>query len=103
MNINLSLTHPYTPNELRTVNQQLEALFAQESLDEAQLLQLISQRDEIVQLHLKSLEKQQLKDFAQAELSVNNVLIENAKGLQSESLGKLSSLIRGRKAVAKYK
>lgn len=99
----LELSHPYTPTELNEINQKLEELFAEDILDEEQLLHLISQRDEIVQLHLKNLEKQQLKDFAQAELSVNKLLVEYTRQLQSESLGKLSSLIRGRKAVEKYK
>ena len=88
----LQLSHPYTPTELDALNLKIEGLFNDDALDEAQLLQLISQRDEIVQLHLKSLEKQQLKDFAQAELSVNKLLVECTKQLQSAVTGAVELL-----------
>lgn len=103
MNKKLALNHPYSPSELKEINLQIEELIESRDFDEARLLQLVNQRDEIVQKHLKNIEKQQLKDFANAELSANKLLVDFTCGLQSESLGKLSALIRGRKAVEKYK
>ena len=103
MNKNIKLTHSFTPADLNNINLKIEASLNSEEFDEAYFLQLINQRDEVIQQHLTQLENQPLKDFAEAELAVNNELVELSKGMLSESLGNLSALIRGKKAVAKYK
>ena len=100
---NLTLNHQYTPPSLEEINLQIEQLLSCPELDEAQLLQVITQREEVVKNVLRELESDELKRFASAELDNNQRLTDVTKKLLSESLGQLSSLIRGRKAVEKYK
>ena len=99
----LQFDHSFTPSPLKEINQQLSEILAKDDVDEARLLLLIEQRDRIVKEHLDSLEEDVIQQFAEAELEVNQRLEAVSKKLLSDSLGNLSGLIRGRKAVEKYK
>lgn len=103
MNKKLEFNHQYTPPKLSDLNAQLEKLMAKDEVDEARLLQLITERDETVKKHLESLTEDALTQFVRAELKVNELLSTSAKKLLSESLTHLSGLIRGKKAVERYK
>ncbi|NCP65383.1 MAG: hypothetical protein GW763_09625 [Paraglaciecola sp.] len=99
----LTLDHSLTPANLKELNQQLSELFEASPIDEMTLLELVEKRDVIIQTHLEACNKTQQKAFAKAELDVNGVLVAYTKNLAKVSLKQLSDLIRGRKAVKKYK
>jgi hypothetical protein len=98
----LILDHSFTPSKLSEINQELTDLFLQEEPNEETFLNLATRRDEIVQSHLHSLSKDDINNFAKAELEVNGALVAYANKLFKASLNQLSGLIRGRKAVKKY-
>lgn len=99
----LKLNHVHTPNSLAEINGQLELVLNGETLDDNLLKELIENRDLIVVSHLNGLAGDIRKTFAEHEL-VSNQLLSNVinKHLRS-SLKQLSGLLRGRKAVNKYK
>ncbi|MGS2720405.1 hypothetical protein [Paraglaciecola aestuariivivens] len=99
----LELDHSYTPKQLTVINQDLAALLSSADPDQAQFLKLVSQRDEFIQNYLKTLDNPLKKDFVNAELKVNGALVAYAEQSFKASLKQLSGLVRGRKAVKKYK
>jgi len=96
------LDHPFTPVNLRLINQELNQFFLLEEPDEKLFLDLANRRDSVVQSHLATLDGKDKKHFSQAELEVNGTLVAYANKLFKASLNQLSGLIRGRKAVKKY-
>ncbi|MEP4890002.1 MAG: hypothetical protein ABJV04_08250 [Aliiglaciecola sp.] len=99
----LNLSHQYTPDNLDNVNKQLETVLSSDELDDKLLRQLISQRDEIVTEHIKSLDKNTEKLFSTSELEVNQRLSTIIEAQLADSLKQLTGLIRGKKIVDKYK
>jgi hypothetical protein len=99
---NLILDHELTPPQLQDINQAILELVTEESVNEAELLRLVSLRDDTIQNYLKDCNEETRKAFAEAELQVNGLLIAYANKLFNASLKQLSGLIRGRKAVKKY-
>ena len=99
----LSLSHEFTPPSLVETNQALEALLAEDEFDDKTLLDLVNQRDALIQAHLDSLDDEARQSFAEAEIKSNESLREIAQGFFRASLNKLSGLVRGRKAVSKYR
>lgn len=99
---NLKLNHEYTPSELAKVNHQILTAIAAEELDHALLKSLVEQRDHVIVEHLKSLDLEDEKRFANSELATNHSLSEYTSKELKSSLKQLSGLIRGRKAVNKY-
>ena len=96
-------THKYTPPELREINHKISEILDKDEIDDRLLLDAISERDQVVNDHIEQLDKDSLKNFASAELEINNQLSELAQSLYRDSLSNLSRLVKGRKAVQKYK
>lgn len=99
----LTLNHEETPVNLVSINKELEALLANDELNDKRLLELIEERDELICEYLNSLDEDAKKSFAIAEIEINTKLTHVAQTLFKASLSKLSGLVRGRKAVEKYK
>jgi hypothetical protein len=99
----LNLTHSFTPTPLNKINQGLLELTSDIDPDESQFLKLVTERDEFIQSYLQTLQKQLKKNFVDAELKVNGALVAYAEESFKASLKQLSGLVRGRKAVKKYK
>ena len=73
------------------------------NIDDSKLRALVEQRDEFIQQHLSSLGADDKNAFAKAELPINNQLQATVKNLFTDSLSELSTLVRGLKAIKKYK
>ncbi|GAB2689935.1 hypothetical protein Q4574_00585 [Aliiglaciecola sp. 3_MG-2023] len=101
--IKLTLSHQYTPENLKAINTQIETVLAAAELDDKLLKQLIETRDEVVVDHLKSLDQTAEKLFSESELETNKSLTKVIDTQLKESLKQLSGLIRGKKSVNKYK
>lgn len=101
--ISITLSHKFTPSELVVINDKICALLSEDELDEKQLAELTSQREDIVKTHLEKLTASDLKLFAEAELQVNQKLIDLTQQRRSDMLKQLSGFLRGRKSVKKYK
>jgi hypothetical protein len=99
----LTLDHSFTPNPLRTINQDLSELTSDNDPDESQFLQLVTKRDEFIQTYISNLSGDELKDYVLAELEVNGALVAYAEESFKASLNQLSGLVRGRKAINKYR
>ncbi|MFT5676417.1 MAG: hypothetical protein ACI808_002362 [Paraglaciecola sp.] len=98
----LTLNHLYTPSQLLKINQKLSELFSITDFEESEFLRLVTLREETILSHLSSLDKNDIKQFSEAELKVNSALHEFASKLSKASLNQLTGLLRGRKAVKKY-
>lgn len=99
----LELSHSQTPETLQAINQEISTTLSDKSVDDAKLRLLVTRRDEYVQSYLSELDELKRVEFAQQELVSNEKLLAVVKVQLSNSLGQLSGLIRGRKAVGKYK
>ena len=99
----LKLNHDKTPAKLAEINLQLESIMSCDELDDTKLRVLIELRDEFIIAHLQSLDDMQKKPFAEQELHTNNTLSKLISNQLSDSLTQLSALLRGKKAVKKYK
>ena len=99
----IDLNHSYTPPLLAKINQDLEQLLEQQDPDEATFLALANQRDDVIQKHLTTLSGDDRRMFVEAELEINGLLVASANQMFKASLNQLSGLVRGRKAVEKYK
>ena len=76
---------------------------AENDPDESTLLKLVTDRDNYIQKYLKELPDKDKNSFVTAELQINGVLVAYAEASFKASLKQLSGLVRGRKAVNKYK
>lgn len=99
----LILDHTFTPPQLKKINRDLSDLTADNDPDESRFLDLVTQRDETIQEYLKNLPEKEKNSFATAELQVNGALVAYAQESFKASLKQLSGLVRGRKAVDKYR
>jgi hypothetical protein len=99
----LILDHSYTPSPLKSINRDLSELTAENDPDESRFLKLVTERDEFIQNYLENLPDKENKHFATAELQVNGALVAYAQESFKASLKQLSGLVRGRKAVNKYR
>ena len=99
----LNLDHELTPPELSKINAELEVILQDDDLQTDLLLSLITRRDECIEVYLSNIELVQRKAFVENELPVNEKLLAVASGLHKASLNQLSGLIKGLKAVKKYK
>lgn len=99
----MKLSHQYSPAELIELNEKLEALIAEEELDEKRLASLMSERDKLVQSYLAQLESSQIKQFAEAEIDINQKLISWTEERRTAVLQQTVGWLRGRKSVKKYK
>lgn len=97
------LSHSLSPQELRNINQSICAVLEKETVDDQALRLLVTQRDEFIQTYLKQAIADERKKFAEAELPINKQLHSSVQALFSDSLAELSGLVRGLKAVKKYK
>lgn len=97
------LSHALTPDELGAINQSIYAVLEANTVDDEALRRLVTQRDEFIQAHLATLSANDRKLFAESEIPINNRLQSAVKALFTESLSELSGLVRGLKAVKKYK
>ncbi|MDU0355724.1 hypothetical protein RS130_19205 [Paraglaciecola aquimarina] len=100
---NITLNHTYTPSPLKDINQDLSVLLKEAEPDEATFLKLVTRRDDFIQQFLTEISDLDKENFVKAELAVNGALVAYANQLFKTSLKQLSSLLRGRKAVKKYK
>jgi hypothetical protein len=99
----LILDHVFTPSPLKRINQDLSALTTENDPDESIFLKLVTERDEFIQNFLENIPDKERINFVTAELQVNGALVAYAEELFKASLKQLSGLVRGRKAVKKYK
>lgn len=97
------LTHALSPEPLSVINQSICAVLATNPVDDQALRMLVTQRDEFIQGYLPTLAEAERKEFSSAELPINTKLHAAIKTLLTDSLSELSGLVRGRKAVKKYK
>lgn len=103
MSKDVYLSHALTPEDLSAINQSIFTLLGTDSVDDQLLRRLVNQRDELIQGHLNSLNEVERDQFAKAELPINNKLHTAVQSLFADSLSELSGLVRGLKAVKKYK
>lgn len=98
-------SHPYTPEHLQTLNAQVATVINDVPLDSQALIDLIDQRDQYLQEYIAGLSEQlELKQsFIEAEVVINNKLIEICKTLFSTTEKELINLKKGQKAVQHYK
>lgn len=99
----LILDHSFTPSPLKVINQDISDLTAENDPDESKFLKLVTDRDELIQKYLENIPDQEKNDFVNAELKVNGALVAYAEESFKASLKQLSGLVRGRKAVNKYR
>ena len=97
------LSHALTPEELSAINQSICAVLGTDHVDDEALRRLVTQRDELIQRHLNNLNEAERDQFAKAELPINIKLHATVQSLFADSLSELSGLVRGLKAVKKYK
>jgi hypothetical protein len=100
---NLILDHSYTPSPLKTINQELHALNSKEDPEQSTFLAIVTQRDEFIQSYLQIVDPEIKHYFVEAELIVNGALVAYASELFNSSFKELTGLVRGRKAIKKYK
>jgi hypothetical protein len=99
----LILDHEFTPSPLKKINQDLAELTTENDPDESIFLKLVTVRDEFIQKFLENIPKEEKNNFVTAELKVNGALVAYAQESFKASLKQLYGLVRGRKAVNKYR
>jgi hypothetical protein len=99
----LLLDHSFTPSPLKSINRDLSELISENDPDESLFLKLVTERDEFILKYLENLAEEEKKQFAKAELLVNGALVAYAEESFKASLKQLSGLVRGRKAINKYR
>jgi hypothetical protein len=99
----LILDHVFTPSQLKSINQDLSELTTENDPDESTFLKLVTDRDEFIQHFLENISEDEKNNFVIAELQVNGALVAYAQESFKASLKELSGLVRGRKAVNKYR
>jgi len=99
----LNLNHDKTPAKLTEINQQLDSQLSNDELDDKKLRALIESRDAFIISHLGSLNDIERRSFAELEMQSNDTLSKLISNQLSDSLTQLTGLLRGKKAVNKYK
>lgn len=103
MSKNDYLSHALTPKDLSAINQSICEVLETNPVDDQALRRLVTQRDEYIQSYLATLSDSDKKQFSKSELPINSKLHAAVKALFTDSLSELSGLVRGLKAVKKYK
>ncbi|WP_088330248.1 hypothetical protein [Lacimicrobium sp. SS2-24] len=98
----LTLNHSQTFAELDAINEALCGLLCDQEPDVAQLQELIVQRDNLILTHLNSLEDEQRKAFAEAELACNKRLLTIIQPMLDETESTFTQFLRSRKAIRNY-
>lgn len=98
----MQLNHPHTPDSLSALNTSLSACLAAEDIDESHLKVLIDQRAKLVDKLLKSMNTEQRKQFAQAEIAINQLLVDCVSGLRDNAKYALSSVAKSSRAIKQY-
>lgn len=99
----LNLDHSYTPSPLNNINRELSGLTTENDPDESRFLKLVTEREQFIQKYLENLPEEEKNNFVTAELKANGALVAYAEGSFKASQKQLSGLVRGRKAVNKYR
>jgi len=97
-----SFNHEFTPEELRVYNNQLSELLNEEYSSDADLEKIITERANLVETLLNTLNEQQRRCFAAQELKTNNAItsqIEQRRSIVRSLLGQAS---KSSKAIKKY-
>jgi hypothetical protein len=102
MRLRLNLTHSHTPDTLACINQSLDDCVDAAELDEGHLQILIDQRAVLVNQLLKSMTAIQSQQFAQAEMTVNQRLIDHVTELRASAKKALSSVAKSSRGIKKY-
>lgn len=98
------LTHSYTPKELDNVNQSIiELLKTQPDIDISVLNTLLHERDSVIKAYLETLDDVSKREFANAEIVVNELLSDTAKQWLSEAKNDITRFVRSQVAIKKYK
>jgi hypothetical protein len=98
----LNLNHAHTPPELSSINQSLQDCFDAEMVDELHLKILVEQRAKLVDKLLKSMKTEQRKQFANLEVKINELLIEQVSALRDVAKDALSSVAKSSRAIKQY-
>ncbi|MBU3022170.1 hypothetical protein [Aestuariibacter sp. A3R04] len=103
--MNKELNHSLTPPALADINAKILQCLAGEDEETRyqSLLKLIQARDDIIQSHLLTLDKNSARSFAEQEVSVNNKLSEVAQTLLKSAKDDVSHFLRSQKAAKKYR
>ena len=99
----MSDTSNTVPEQLTELCQQIDAVLAADDPDSDQLNQLVSQRDQLIQQHLSQLSGEDKHRFADAQLTYNQTLQDKVTALFSATERQLGALMKGRRAIKKYK
>ncbi|MCC2615101.1 hypothetical protein LJ739_02445 [Aestuariibacter halophilus] len=99
----LKLDHQDTPSQLKAINHKIESLFDTQPLDGGALLALINERHDIVVAALEGMDADAKRRFAEHENTINQALVQHVVQLRKDSLQEVSALMKGLKAVKKYK
>ncbi|GGO73902.1 hypothetical protein [Bowmanella pacifica] len=99
----INLDHPYSFPALRENSEALTGLLLQESPDIDELLRLTELRESLILSHQEALDGEEKKAFLEAELACNQHLNDVIEPMRVEAELALSQLVRGKKAVKKYK
>ena len=103
MNSELQLIHDLTPPSLTENCQAISETLSAEELDSQRLMELVEERDKLIQEHLPSLQNEEKNAYINKELEVNKQLLERAHKLQTEQKKLLLGLVRGKSAVSQYR
>lgn len=99
----MSFDHNYTPVALSEINSELALLLAENEVDSQRLAELIDKRDECVQAHLRSLDEDAKKQFAQHELPTQEQIRLAIQPIFEEAKKALSSVVQAKKIINQYK
>ena len=99
----LILDHAFSPSPLKRINRDLSELTTENDPDESIFLKLVTERDVFIHNFLENIPDEEKNNFLTAELQVNGALVAYAEESFKASLKQLSGLLRGRKAVSKYR
>ncbi|GAA0366952.1 hypothetical protein GCM10009092_34150 [Bowmanella denitrificans] len=99
----VNLHHPFTFPDLDRLNEALNGLLCQSEPNIEAIQQLIVERDHMVLAHVANLEGDKKSAFAQAELACNKLLGEKLAEFRDAVKADLTSLLRSRKAIKKYR
>ncbi len=98
----MQLNHSHTPDSLSALNTSLNACLNAEDIDDLHLKVLIDQRAKLVDKLLKSMNTEQRQQFAQAEIVINQTLIDHVSTLRDNAKHALSSVAKSSRAIKQY-
>jgi hypothetical protein len=102
----MRLTHSFTPEPLKSINEKLEEILHYSDFDDELLtafVQLIDVRSTIIETHLALLPNEQRTVFVEHELPNNQFLLEQAKTQHQAVKSVLAKFTQSRRAIAEYK